>query len=374
MLKRLSIAILPLALLACGSGSPDDVGEPATGGSAGGPALADDRYREQAVSAMHDALLADVETMRAAVVDLAAAAPTPPDRGWDAEKDAAAIEAMRAAWIRARTAYERVEGALAPLFPDLDFSIDARYDDFMTVLGAQGGDHDLFDREGVTGMHAVERVIFADQIPARVITFERSLPGYAPAAFPATAAEAAAFQSQLCERLIEDIEMLEQQWTPANIHVAIAYQGLVLLVQEQREKVRKAASNEEESRYSQRTMADLRDNLAGAKAVYEMFRPWILSRSSAPYPARDGAAIDAKIQAGFRSLAAAYDEVSGAAIPEPPPTWSAESPSAADLKSPFGRLYTAVNEAVDPTLPDSTVAQMNAAAAMLGLDGLGGAQ
>jgi iron uptake system component EfeO len=373
MLKRLSIAILPLALIACGSGAPES-DEPTAGGAAGGSARADAEYREQAVSAMHDALLADVQTMRAAVVDLAAAAPTPSDRGWDVEKDAAAIQAMRASWIRARTAYERVEGALAPLFPDLDFSIDARYDDFMTVLGAQGGDHDLFDREGVTGMHAIERVIFADRIPPRVITFERSLPGYAPAAFPATAEQAAAFQSQLCERLIEDIEMLEQQWTPTNIHVAIAYQGLVLLVQEQREKVRKAASNEEESRYSQRTMADLRDNLAGAKAVYALFRPWILSRSSADDPARDGATIDAKIEAGFRALSAAYDRVSGAAIPEPPPTWSAESPSAADLQSPFGLLYTAVNEAVDPTIADSMVAQMNAAAAMLGLDGLGGGQ
>lgn len=374
MLKRLPIAILPLALLACGSGAPDEGGDASAGGSAGGPALTDAAYREQAVSAMHDALLADVETMRGAVVDLAAAAPTPPDRGWDAAEDAEAIQAMRADWIRARTAYERVEGALAPLFPDLDFSIDARYDDFMTVLGAEGGDHDLFNRDGVTGMHAVERVIFAEEVPARVIMFERSLPGYAPAAYPATAAEAAAFQSQLCERLIEDIELLEQQWTPANIHVAIAYQGLVLLVQEQREKVRKAASNEEESRYSQRTMADLRDNLAGAKAVYEMFRPWILSKSSTDDPARDGATIDAKIQAGFQALSAAYDEVDGPAIPEPPPTWSAENPSAGDLQTPFGRLYTAVNEAVDPTIPDSTVAQMNAAAAMLGLDGLGGGQ
>src|SRR5262249_44102286 len=158
----------------------------------------------------------------------------------------------------ARTAYEHVEGAIAPLFPDIDVSIDARYDDFMTQLAAQGGDADLFDDRGVTGMHAVERIVYADVTPARVVAFERSLPGYVPAAFPATAAEAAEFKTKLCQKLVSDAEELVAQWTPADIDAAIAFQGLISLMNEQREKVQKAASNEEESRYSQRTMADLR--------------------------------------------------------------------------------------------------------------------
>jgi iron uptake system component EfeO len=134
---------------------------------------------------------------------------------------------------------------------------------------------------------------------------------------------------------------------------------------EQREKVVKASSNEEESRYAQRTMADLRDNLAGTKKAYPAFQPWILSKSSAD-PTKDGKAIDAKIQDGFSKLDKAYAMVQGDAIPTPPPTWSAENPSPQDLATPFGQLYSTVKAAVDPTAPDSIVFQMNNAAAMLG--------
>ncbi|APR80960.1 Hypothetical protein A7982_06307 [Minicystis rosea] len=371
MQKLLPIAILPLALLGCSSGMPEP-GVPID--SPEGPALSEDQYREQALTEMHESLLAEVKTMRLAVTEIQSAAPVPADRGWDAQKDAVAIARMRDAWVRARTAYEHVEGALAPLFPDIDFAIDARYDDFMTQLAPKGGDADLFDGAGVTGMHAVERVLYADVIPARVVTFEKSLPGYVPAAFPATAEQAFSFKEDLCAQLIADIETLEKQWTPANIHVAIAFQGLVMLVQEQGEKVVKAASNEEESRYSQRTMADLRDNLAGARRAYAMFRPWLLSKSSTVDPTRDGAVVDAKIEAGFDALEAAYTLVEGPSIPAPPVTWSAENPSKDDLASPFGRLYHTVHTAVDPTIAGSTVAQMNAAAKLLGFEVLGGGE
>jgi iron uptake system component EfeO len=356
MRKLLSIAALPLTLLACSSSPPP----------AGEPAMTDDQYREQAVQGMHDALLADLQAMGAAVKDIQGAAPTPPARGWDSQEDAQAIAAMRDAWVRARTAYEHIEGALAPLFPDIDNAIDARYDDFMTQLASEGGDQDLFDDHGVTGMHAVERIIYADVTPKRVVDFERSLPGYVPAAFPGSAAEAASFKGKLCERLAADVKTLEEQWTPANINVAIAFQGLISLMNEQREKVQKAASSEEESRYSQRTMADLRDNLTGSQVVYAFFQPWIASKSSPGAGAEDGRAIDAKIEEGLGRLDQAYQAVRGDGIPEPPATWSAETPSASDLKTPFGELYTTVHEAVDPNLPGSVVSQMNDAAGVLG--------
>ena len=98
------------------------------------------------------------------------------------------------------------------------------------------------------------------------------------------------------------------------------------LVEEQREKVLKASTNEEESRYSQRTMTDLRDNLVGTKAAYAIFQPWITAKAG-------GADLDRGILAGFASLDAAYAAVSGEAIPEPPATWSAENPTAADLQT-----------------------------------------
>ena len=343
----------PLALLACSSTRTEPHGHrrrPTTS-----------QYRDQAVRGLHDAYLTQIQTLVSAAGDLQSAAPLPPDRGWDAQKDAAAIAAMKTAWIRARAAYENVEGALAPLFPDLDLSIDARYDDFMTMLAAQGGDPDLFDGTGVTGMHAVERILYADVTPPRVVDFERSLPGYVPAAFPGTAAEAAAFKTGLCAKLVADAEELSAQWTPADIDEAIAFQGLISLMNEQREKVQKAAGGEEESRYSQRTMADLRDNLTGTKVAYAFFRPWIATKATGrPY---DRPQDRGRLR---RRSTARTPAVHGDSIPVPPATWSAESPSPADLRTPFGQLYTVVHEAVDPTIDGSVVSQMNDAATSLG--------
>jgi len=384
MRNLLPLAALPVLLLACSSmpGDPMTSGDPAMPSDAmpsGGaimpapPAtLTDKEYREKAVQGMHDALLADIQAMSAAALELQSAAPTPPDRGWDATKDAAAIAAMKDAWTRARTAYEHIEGALAPLFPTIDKSIDARYDDFMADLESKGGDADLFDDAGVTGMHAIERILYADVTPERVVNFEKSLPNYTPAAFPASAKEAADFKSKLCAKFIADAKLLSEQWTPANIDVSIAFQGLISLVQEQREKVQKASSNEEESRYSQRTMADMRDNLVGTRAVYALFQPWILSKSSMTDPTKDGKTIDMKIQAGLETISGAYQKVTGPAIPEPPSTWSAENPSPSDLMTPFGQLYTVVHDAVDPKLADSVVSQMTDAGDALGLTQLGG--
>src|SRR5262245_2696014 len=112
------------------------------------PTKTDDQYRDEAVAGMHAALLKDIGALVQAASALQSAAPTPADRGWDASADHAAFGAMKAAWIDARAAYERVEGALAPLFPSIDSAIDARYDDFMTNLAPQGGDPYLFDGQG----------------------------------------------------------------------------------------------------------------------------------------------------------------------------------------------------------------------------------
>jgi iron uptake system component EfeO len=332
------------------------------------PAPSDEVARASAVAAMHDALLADAIALRDAAQDLKSAAPTPPDRGWDTLQDKSAIVTMRDAWVRARTAYEHVEGALAPLFPSIDFEIDARYDDFMTALESKGGDKNPYDAVGVTGMHAIERILYADVTPARVIAFEKTLPNSAPASLPPTSADALAFRNALATKLVDDAQNLVDQWTDASIDPSIAYFGLVSLVQEQREKVRKASSSEEESRYSQRTMADLRDNLAGTKTAYKAFAPWLVSKAAAA-STRSGTAIDADIQAGFAALDAAYAKIEGEAIPEPPATWSAENPTTSDLATPFGELFTAAFSASDPASTTSLAAHLREGGAVLGLAG-----
>ena len=348
-------------LVACSSSEPTSPTTPAPAGTTAPVTTPPDdaTMRAKAVNDMHDILLADVKTLAAAAVEMQSAAPTPTGRGWD-KTDEPAIATMRTAWLKARTAYEHIEGALAPLFPDIDTAIDARYDNFLVALTAQGGDKNLFDDQGVTGMHAIERILFSDTTPARVVDFEKALPGYVAAQHPATQQEAADFKAKLCAKLVADTKTLEGEWTPAKIDVRIAYAGLVALVAEQQEKVKKAATGEEESRYAQRTMNDIRDNLEGTKRVYAIFQPWLLTK---PSPASD---IDKSVLTGLAALDAAYKTVPGDAVPEPPATWSAENPSAADLQTPFGKLYTAVFAQSDATKKDSVVTKLDEAGVLLG--------
>ena len=337
---------LALPLSACASD-----GEPTAGPKT------DAQYENEVTRGMHDSLLADIKSLHQAAIAVGAAAP---EHAWDPDADADAIVAMTQAWLDARAAYERTEGALAPLFPDIDGAIDARYDDFLADLG-EDGDQDLFDDEGVTGMHAIERILFAKDIPESVIKLESTLPGYKPAAWPATDEEALEFKQLLCTQLVSDTARLEKDWTPQSIDLDGAYGGLISLMNEQREKVNKAASEEEESRYAQRTMADIRDNLAGTVKIYGLFRPWLLSKEG-------GDAIDADVQGAFDRLDAAYSAVTGDAIPQPPADWSAEEPSEKDLATPFGKLYTAVQGSVDPNVEGSAVDGMNRAAIKLGFE------
>lgn len=320
--------------------------------------------KTQVASAMQSSMKGDLTDLWQASLDLQAAAPLPVGRGWDAAQDGAAIALMKAAWIRARAAYEHVEGATAPIFTTIDISIDERYDGFLATLGV-AGDPDPFDGAGVTGMHAIERILYADVIPAKVVTFESTIPGYAPAAFPATDVQAAEFKNGLCAKLVTDAKSLLDQWTPQQIDVDGAFQGLVGLMNEQQEKVNKAAGGEEESRYSQRTMADLRANLQGTTKIYDLFSSWLQSKPATTTVPSTGAQIDGSIQTGLASLSGVYTTIGGDAIPAPPATWAAEAPASADLLTPFGMLYEAVHLAVDPTMPGSVAYQMNQGALLL---------
>ena len=192
--------------------------------------------------------------------------------------------------------------------------------------------------------------------------YEASLGYVVPQAFPSTDAEAMEFKTVLCAKIVADAQTLASGWTAQNIVVADAFEGLVGLMNESHEKVSKAGLHEEESRYSQRTMDDLRANLEGTEAIYAVFEPWLKSKSG-------GADIDGKIQAGFSTLQSVYAEpqYAGVAFPTPPADWSDTAPSATDLATPFGALYGAVNGAIDPTTDGSIVFEMNAAATLLGL-------
>lgn len=307
---------------------------------------------------MKEWLVAKVHDFRVAAEDLQKAAPLPTGRGWDKTADAAAITQMKEAWGRARDSYELVEGAIAPLFPDSDTATDARYDDFLTTLGAQG-DANAFDDQGVVGVHAIERVLWADNVPAETIEFEKGLPGYRPAAFPTTESEARDFKEKLAKKLVSDLQRLEQDLAPLELDIAFAFRGLIDLTNEQLEKVDRAATGREESRYAQTTLRDLRANREGCAAAYKIFRPWLLSRGQDE--------LDRRVQAAFDRLKTSYDAVPGTAIPRPPQGWSSLEPQGAHLQTPFGKLFGVVSHETDDKRPESLSASLMSVADALGL-------
>ena len=104
---------------------------------------------------MKNYLASHIDAWLLAAQELQAGAPLPTGRGWDTTLDADAIVAMKKAWMKARWAYEHIEGAVAPVFPDSDLATDARYDDYLVKLNVTG-DTAPFDDKGVIGMHGSE--------------------------------------------------------------------------------------------------------------------------------------------------------------------------------------------------------------------------
>jgi iron uptake system component EfeO len=313
-------------------------------------------YRTEVAASIHDSIDADLADLVQAGRDLQAAAPS---RAWQPVADAAAIAAMREAWKRTRVAYEHVEGAIVALVPGIDAALDARYEDLLGKLGPDG-DQDLFDGQGVTGMHGIERILYAPEIRPEVIAFERTLPGYQAASYPATDDEAIEFKTVLVELLIEKTSALRKQWQPTAIDIGTAYRGLVGLMNEQEDKVNLGATGEEESRYANMTLFDLRNNLDGTQKVYSVFRDWIHSKAA-------GARSDATLQGKFGELATLYATTTSDALPAAPADWISDHPTPANLATPFGELWKHVHDSVDPSSDGSVVFEMNHIATLLGL-------
>jgi iron uptake system component EfeO len=311
---------------------------------------------EQALLDVKAYIQDNLDTLEEAAVSLQKDAPAPDANGWSASQDAAAVQKMKADWRKARTAYEHVEGAIAVLFPELDVSTDARYDGFI----ATGPDDDLFDDQGATGIHSVERILWSDSIPQRVVEFEQGLPYSKPAAFPANEAQAREFKEKLLVRLVTDIQEMQSQFGPLALDNAAAFRGVIGSMREQIEKADKAATGEEESRYAQYTLADMRANVEAGVKTYEAFKPWLLSLEG-------GKALDTQIATGFKRIQDHYASLPGDALPEVPAHWSSQQPSAQDLATPFGQLYQLLSTESDSDQDGSLVNSMEASADLLGI-------
>ncbi|AUX42896.1 hypothetical protein SOCE26_043340 [Sorangium cellulosum] len=342
-----AIAAAALSLPACGSDSDNDKLE------------TDAEYEQNAIIDVKVFIQGNLDEFAAATAALQAAAPEPDEDGWSAATDKAAVDAMKAEWKKARQSYEHVEGAIAVIFPDLDHSTDNRYDAFIEIEA----DDNLFDDEVVTGVHAVERILWADEIPEPVLAFESALTNYAPAAFPASEAEAAAFKGELCARLAADAKKMQTDFEALALDAPSAYRGVIGSILEQVEKIGKAATGEEESRYAQYTLSDMRANVAAGEETYRAFQPWILTKAEGPE-------VDKEVLAGFSRLTSAYDAIEGDALPPVPDDWSDETPTAEQLATPFGELYTLVQRESDDATPGALAYEMTRSADLLGIAAL----
>lgn len=310
---------------------------------------------QQALLDVKGYVAAELDALHEAAVAIQERAPAPDADGWNHADDAAAIEEMRASWRDARRAYEHVEGAIAVLFADLDASTDERYDGFI----AAGADDDLFDGDGVTGVHAIERILWSNEIPAHVVEFESGLPGYVEARTPVTAEEARKFKEELCQRLVDDTAAMVDGFRPLALDNATAYRGVIGSILEQHEKVSFAGSGEDESRYAQATLLDMRANLDGGEEIFGFFEPLLESKGD------EGTSVKNDVRARFGALRASYDDIDGDAIPEVPATWNPDAPSEADSNSPYGKLFLFIAAETDVEVPTSLVSRMLAGADLL---------
>ena len=303
-------------------------------------------------------ITAELGGMQAAAVALQDAAPAPDADGWNSTADAAAVQTMQSEWKKVRAGYERVEGAIAVLFPDLDAATDERYDGFI----AEAADDNLFDGDGVTGVHGIERILWSDQIPPRVVAFEEGLgQNYTPAAFPTTNTEAADFKTGLTTRLITDTTTMVDEFTPLALATETAWRGVLGSMEEQFEKVSLAGTGEDESRYSQHTLADMRFNIEGGFVIFAAFKPMFAEQGD------EGTALYADIEAGFARAKAELDRHSGDAIPAVPATWNPDAPSVSDAASDYGSLFLFFEQETDPARADSFVSLFVEGADLLGI-------
>lgn len=304
----------------------------------------------EAVLGVKDYVQGQLDVLADAAAALQAVAPEPDADGWDEATRAAAIPAMQAEWQRARLAYERIEGAIAVLFPDLDASTDARYDDFI----AEGADNNLFDGEGVTGVHGIERILWSDEHPDDVIAFESGLPGYVAAAFPSNEQEASDFKNGLAKRLVDDCATMKTAFASLALDAPTAYNGVLASMLEQLEKLNLAQTGEDESRYARNTLADMRANLEGGKEIFAKFAPFVVE--SAKAKGQDGDALIANVDAAFARISTAYNNIDGNAIPAVPATWNPDAPSEADAQTPYGQLFQLL---LDETNPENTTSLLS---------------
>jgi iron uptake system component EfeO len=318
--------------------------------------LADEASEEQTLTAAKALIQSRFDDFAVAAKALRDAAPAPDHDGWNASDDAAALAAMRGAWLDARAAYTAVEVSASTLFPELHGRLDTDYDDLL----ADGVDASPFDDHGLVGLQAVERILWSNAISAHVVDHESALPNSAAARFPLDANEANGLKNKLLARLEADAAALREGFRAADLDADAAYSITTLSLQEQLGQLEEAGKGEGKARYAGVSLANLRVDLAATEAIYALFRPWILGKSGGPHT-------DEEVAKGIVRLHEAYDAAPGDDLPVPPVGWRTADPSDDLLATPFGRLFAAARDEAEPAIDGTLCFEMVEGAGLLGV-------
>ena len=178
MFHRLAICLLILGACACSATDEPEAETPIEGAD-----------RESVISGIRALVEADLELFEAAVIALHDVAPAAD--GWDA----AAVDELRQRWRDARIVYHRIWAYAAMLFADEEAQIERLYDEHLNQQG-----------HSFEGMHAIERILWADDTPQAVTDGEVMQSGYEVPRLPNNAASAAAFDA-----LLDDLVNIAQK-------------------------------------------------------------------------------------------------------------------------------------------------------------------
>lgn len=144
------------------------------------------------------------------------------------------LEQAKALFAPTRTSYEKIE-PIAELFADLDVSIDARADDYEKAEADPA----------FTGFHRIEYGLWE----------KGSTEGL----------------GEHADRLLSDIQTLNDRITALTFPPEVVVGGAAALMEE----VAATKISGEEDRYSRTDLWDFDANFAGAKKIYDLFRPMI---------------------------------------------------------------------------------------------------
>ena len=194
---------------------------------------------------------------------------------------------------------------------------DARYDDFLTALAGTATRISSMI-EAITGMHADRaHPLRADASRRASSTSSRPFRVRRGRVSGDRGIRRPSSSTKLVPAPHRRRDHAEGEWQPAVIDIGVAFQGLVSLMNEQKEKVNNAATGQEESRYAQMTLFDLPRTTSPAPAPSTASSSPGSSPRRAPPPRRTARPPTPGSYPGFQTLHALYDSDPGDASPTP---------------------------------------------------------